>query len=160
MPKQSKMKKESIKYHWAHFVLANYSLVGSLPWSVVGKTDFPIAKSSFLVRDGASCPTPLSAGTWITRTCAVPVCVLLQFVWGHLWISLLCLEHTVSSESSVTSGSYTLPIPLPYSSLSPKGRVWWRPPIYDWVPQSLSLSTHCAVVVSTLVPIYPEEKRS
>lgn len=97
---------------------------------------------------------PSVLGPWIAWTCAALVCRLLQFVWGHMWISPVVSGGHCFLGASITSGSYTIPIPFPYRSLSPGGRDWWRPPIYDWVLQSLSLSTHCncGLCVSSHLP--------
>lgn len=111
-------------------------------FSSKGEVDSPSLVVTFGISGSCSLPH-FSAGVWsglnLCRSCA---CChsLCEFIHASV---LLCLEDTVYSEPSTTSGSWVFLPPLLYTLLSLEGGIWWRQSIWNWVLQNLSHCTRC-----------------
>lgn len=113
---------------------------------------FPFPRVSipynFLVRGGTLCPCyPSQCWNFIWLGLMQVLCMLKKCLCEYISASvLLCWEDTLSLELFTTSRSNKL-FPLFCIDPGPLRRgVWWRHPIWGWMLQSVSLSTHCPVV--------------
>lgn len=103
---------------------------------------------SILVRCGSNCPRLhlISTNSHLIQTCGslVHASSVSVFIRNSV---LLCLEDTVSLESSFTSGSYPPVASLSHKSLSTeKKHIIETHPINYWRFQNCSFFVHCPVV--------------